>query len=102
MYGSLTMTRSKTNKNDEINQTKCWIATSGHIWMRGNFDTLPPSVRRRLRDSPFNLCPACLVTKFMPKVRSRHPGYSRERALLFGIEVMESQLRQDVRQGPRP
>jgi hypothetical protein len=42
--------------NNKINQTKCWIATSGHIWMEGYFDTLPVSVRRRLRSSPFNLC----------------------------------------------
>jgi hypothetical protein len=70
--------------NNKINQTKCWIATSGHIWMKAYFDTLPVSVRRRLRSSPFNLCPACLVTKFLPKVWPRHSEYSREQALLAG------------------
>jgi hypothetical protein len=73
----------------EINQTKCWIATGGHIWMRGYFDTLPVVVRQRLRDSPFNLCPACLVTEFLPKVE----GASRERRLLAAIEIMEAEIR---------
>jgi hypothetical protein len=87
--------RSGSDAN-EINQTKCWIATGGHMWMKGYFDTLPASVRQRLRTSPFNLCPACLVTEFLPKVRARHPNYSRERALLVTIEVMEA----EVRRGP--
>ena len=90
MYGS-SMKRAK--QNAEINQTKCWIATHGWMWMEDYFDNLPSSVRRRLHSSPFNLCPACLQTKFMPKVRSQHPGYSRERALLAAIEIMEKQLR---------
>jgi hypothetical protein len=38
-------------------------------------------------------CPACLVTKFMPKVRQQHPGLSDEKALLRAIEVMEAELR---------
>jgi hypothetical protein len=61
--------------------------------MRGFFDTLPVAVRRRLRNSAFNVCAGCLVTIFEPKVRSEHPGYSRERALLAAIEMMESELR---------
>jgi hypothetical protein len=82
----------RANKT-EINQTKCWIATSGHVWMKAYFDTLPVSVRRRLRSSPFNLCPACLVAEFLPKVWPRHPEYSREQALLAAIKVMEAQVR---------
>jgi hypothetical protein len=61
--------------------------------MEDYFDILPPAIRRRLRASSFNLCPACLVTEFMPKVRSQHPGYSDEKALLRAIEVMEAELR---------
>jgi hypothetical protein len=89
---------------DEIeNQTRCWIATEGHLWMEGFFDTLPVAVRQRLRQSPLNLCPACLVTEFMPKVRSQHPQYSRERALFAAIEIMELQVRKEgvVRKGGR-
>jgi hypothetical protein len=63
--------------------------------MRGYFDTLPPAVRRRLRQSTFNLCPACLVTEFLPKVRSQQ---SREKALFKAIEVME----QEVQAGMKP
>jgi hypothetical protein len=74
-------------------QTECWISTGGHIWMEDYFDTLPLPVRRRLRNSPFNLCAGCLVTKFAPLVRSRHPGYSHEKALLAAIESMKLQLR---------
>lgn len=50
-----------------VHQVKCWIASAGHIWMRGYFDNLPSSVRRRLQDAPFNLCAACLVTEFLPE-----------------------------------
>jgi hypothetical protein len=81
-----------TKQNAEINQTYCLIATGGHMWMQGYFDTLPTTVRQRLRASPFNLCPACLVTEFLPKVQSRHR--SRECALMAAIEMMEKQLRQ--------
>jgi hypothetical protein len=61
--------------------------------MRDYFDTLPTSVRQRLRQSRYNLCPACLVTEFLPKVqsRSRQP---REKALFAAIEVMEAEVRQ--------
>ena len=83
-------------QNDEINQTKCWIATHGWRWMREYFDCLPLRVRRRLQDSPFNLGPACLVTEFLPKVQSQHPEYAHERALLAAIDDMELQLRDEV------
>jgi hypothetical protein len=79
--------------DDDVLQTKCWISTEGHIWMKGYYDELPPAIRRRLQISMFNLCPACLVTKFMPQVRSRHPGLSDAKALLRAIEVMEAELR---------
>jgi hypothetical protein len=69
------------------------------MWMKQYFDDLPRPVRRRLRNSAFNLCPACLVEDFMQEVRSRHPEYSRERALLVAIEVMETQVHQGTRPG---
>jgi hypothetical protein len=85
--------RQSKRNSDEVNQTFCLIATGGHLWMRGYFDDLPPAVRRRLREAPFNICPACLQTEVLPKVRSQHPEYSRERALMAAIEVMEKQVR---------
>jgi hypothetical protein len=66
--------------------------------MEGYYDELPPAIRRRLRISSFNLCPACLVTKFMPKVQSQHPGYPREKMLLAAIEMMERELRRNPAQ----
>ena len=41
-------------------QVKCLIASEGHGWMRGYFDRLPPAVLRRLAESEFNICAACL------------------------------------------
>ena len=82
------MSRSKLMADDEI-------ATHGWRWMEVYFDSLPLSVRQRLRNSPFNLCPACLVTEFLPEAQ-RHSEYSRESALLAAIEIMELQLRRDA------
>ena len=88
--------KQKRFRPDEIKQTKCLIHTSGHIWMKGYFDTLSMAVRRRLRNSPFNLCPACLVTEVLPKVKREHPSYSRQKMLLTAIEVMEAEVRKST------
>jgi len=45
----------------EDRQVKCLIASGGHLWMRGYFDRLPAAVRRRLAESPFNICAACVT-----------------------------------------
>jgi hypothetical protein len=44
----------------EGRQVKCLTADAGHVWMHC-FDPLPPVVRRRLAESCFNICPACMV-----------------------------------------
>jgi hypothetical protein len=81
-------------QRDDENQTKCWIATGGHIWMQGYFDTLPPRVRQRLRSSPFNLCPACLVTEFLPRVVPGVQSAGGQQAALFtAIAIMEAEVR---------
>ena len=90
MSGSPRGIPMKREKNDDDeDQTVCWISSAGHLWMTGYYDRLPLSVRRRLQTSPHNLCSACLVTEFLPKVRARHPDYSRENALLVTVEAME-------------
>jgi hypothetical protein len=61
--------------------------------MRHYFDGLPLVVRQRLRNSPFNLCAACLTTEVLPKVRRQHPNYTRVKALLAAIEAMETEVR---------
>jgi hypothetical protein len=84
-------------QNADVNQTYCLIATGGHIWMEHYFDTLSLPVRRRLRSSPFNICPACLVIEVLPKVRLQHPKWPREKLLVAAIEFMEAQVRKQVR-----
>jgi hypothetical protein len=91
--------KSASKLDDDINQTFCLYASAGHLWMRSHYDNLPLSVRRRLRNSPFNLCPWCLVVEVLPNVQRRHPAYPRERALFAAIEIMESKVRKG---GPRP
>ena len=48
--------RSKTLEGKQV---KCLTSDEGHVWIR-SYDTLPPKVRVRLANSPFNICPACL------------------------------------------
>lgn len=78
------------------NQTMCLINSEGHQWMAGYFDTLPVRVRQRLRSSPYNLCPACLQTKVLPKVQSK-PNTPREKLLLAAIEIMEAEVRRGLK-----
>jgi hypothetical protein len=80
--------------DDDDDQVECWIASAGHLWMKDYYDRLPLLVRQRLQVSPFNLCPACLVTEFLPKVRARYPEYPREKALLVTIALMEKLIEQ--------
>jgi hypothetical protein len=75
------------------NQTFCLIASGGHLWMKGYFDTQALAVRQRLRSSSFNICPACLVTKVLPKVRRQHRNWPQEKQLIAAIEIMEAQVR---------
>lgn len=42
-------------------QGKCFVAGEGYRWMH-NYDSLPEDIRKRLRDSPFNICAACVLT----------------------------------------
>jgi hypothetical protein len=42
-----------------------------------------------------------LITEFLPKVRARHPGYSREKALLIAIAVMEKLIEQRNKKAAR-
>jgi hypothetical protein len=93
MRGSEGAVMGKSAKpNDEIEQVYCLTADEGHVWIHV-YDTLPASVRRRLRDSPFNVCAACLVAYVLPEVKSKHPNWSREKLLIAGIESMEVQVR---------
>ncbi len=91
-----TKKRAKQNAGDEVNQTFCLIATGGHLWMRGYFDNLAVPVRQRLRQSPYNICPACLVLEVLPTVRRAHPNWPREKQLLAAVAAMESEVRKEA------
>jgi hypothetical protein len=83
-------------QNDEIDQVFCMTADEGHVWIHV-YDSLPLTVRRRLRNSPFNVCAACLEAFVLPKVQAKHPNWSREKALFAGIEIMEADVRSTIR-----
>jgi hypothetical protein len=50
----------RAGANLEARQVKCLIASEEHAWMNSHFDKLPKAVRRRLAESAFNICSACL------------------------------------------
>jgi hypothetical protein len=82
-------------KQNEILQVRCLTNDEEHVWI-GSFDRLSAPVRQRLRDSPFNLCAACLVAFVLPQVRRKHPSYSRQKMLFTAIEVMEAEVRKST------
>jgi hypothetical protein len=74
---------------DEVRQVKCLIASAGHLWMRGYFDKLPAPVRARLRETEFNVCPACLTEEAQKMAYARglpRPTVAIFLAALSGIE----------------
>jgi len=79
---------------EQILQVKCLTGDEGHVWIE-SYDELPPAVRQRLRESPFNLCAACLVVYVLPEVYRQHPSYTRLKALLAAIELMEAEVRKE-------
>jgi hypothetical protein len=73
----------------EGRQVKCLLASEGHLWMKDYFDRLPAAVRRRLAESNFNICPACMSEEACRTARGR-PTVSTYIAL---IETIEKKLR---------
>jgi hypothetical protein len=88
--------KSMKKQNNEIDQVYCLTADQGHIWIHA-YDSLPLLVRRRLRNSPFNICAACLEAFVLPEVQAKHPNWSREKLLVAGIEIMETKVRGTIR-----
>jgi hypothetical protein len=65
-------------------QGLCLVSDEGWKFMCDNFDDFPPKIRQRLRNSPFNLCAACVY----------NDGLSdSEESLLHAIETMEATVR---------
>ncbi len=69
----------------DARQVKCLTADAGHVWMP-NYDELPPVVRRRLANSPFNICAACMVIE----ARKMGPGVA---AYFTAIDAIEKKLK---------
>jgi len=65
-------------------QVKCLTSDEGHVWMP-NYDRLPPAVRRRLAESPFNLCAACVDIEAHRAARSK-PSLNTYFAVIRALE----------------
>jgi len=77
----------------EGRQVKCLIASGGHLWMRDYFDRFPSVVRRRLAESAFNICPACMDEEAHTAARQRKETRPSIGTYLRVIEAIEQKLR---------
>src|SRR5262249_24401665 len=69
-------------------QVKCLTLDAGHIWIH-SYDRLPPPVRRRLSESVFNICPACLwgeAQDMATAQRLKRPSIAVYLAVIAAIE----------------
>jgi hypothetical protein len=69
-------------------QVKCLTLDAGHVWIH-YYDRLPPPVRRRLAESAFNICPACLwgeAARIAATRRLRQPSVAVYLAVIAEIE----------------
>jgi hypothetical protein len=69
-------------------QVRCLTADAGHVWIH-YYDALPAGVRARLRESPFNVCAACLTIEARKAAAARGlraPTIAIYLAVLAGIE----------------
>ena len=76
----------------EGRQVKCLIASEGHLWMQGYFDRFPAAVRRRLAESAFNICPACMDEEAHTAARQRKETKPSVGTYLLVIKTIEQQL----------
>jgi hypothetical protein len=78
----------------EGRQVKCLIASEGHLWIRGYFDRLPFRVRRRLAESAFNICPACMDEEAHTAASQRKETKPSVGTYFLVIEAIERKLGQ--------
>jgi hypothetical protein len=78
----------------EGRQVKCLIASEGHLWMQGYFDRFPSVVRRRLAESTFNICPACMDKEAQMAARRRKETKPSVGTYLLVIKTIEQKLKQ--------
>jgi hypothetical protein len=72
-------------------QVRCLTADEGHVWMASH-DKLPPPVRRRLAESVFNLCPACMDIEAYAVAQARGLRRPTVSIYLAVIRAIERQL----------
>jgi hypothetical protein len=77
----------------EGRQVKCLIASEGHLWMRNYFDRFPSVVRRRLAESTFNICPACMDEEAHTAARQRKETKPSVGTYFRVIKVIERKLK---------
>lgn len=78
----------------EGRQVKCLIASRKHLWMRDYFDRFPSVVRRRLAESAFNICPACMDKEAHTAARQRKERKPCVGTYLLVIKTIEQKLKQ--------
>ena len=76
----------------EGRQVKCLIADEGHVWMH-YYDRLPSAVRRRLTESVFNICPACMDQEAQRAAHQRKEGKPSITTYFRVIEAIERKLK---------
>jgi hypothetical protein len=76
----------------EGRQVKCLIASEGHLWMRDYFDRFPSVVRRRLAESAFNICPACMDEEARKAASQRKETKPSVGTYFDTIEAIERKL----------
>jgi hypothetical protein len=76
----------------EDRQVKCLIATGGHLWMKDYFDRFPSAVRRRLAESRFNICPACMDQEAHRAAALRREAKPSIATYLAVIQMIEQKL----------
>jgi hypothetical protein len=80
--------------NLEGRQVKCLIASEGHLWMQDYFDRFPSVVRRRLAESAFNICPACMDKEAHTAARQLKETKPSVGTYLLVIKTIEQKLKQ--------
>lgn len=73
-------------------QVRCLTADEGHVWMHYH-DRLPSIIRRRLAESPFNICPACASIEPDQVAAARGLRRPTLRVYLDVIKAIEDQLK---------
>ena len=81
------MTRWNRPRSLVAEQIFCRLANEGHVWISW-YDDLPSNVRRRLRKSVFNICPACLTEEV-----TRINAHPTEKDYFNAIAAIERELK---------